>query len=143
MPLIPSKSVKSPDATARRIAINVIDLTRLDSTIGQILLAGKIDLDKIIVVDKLRVDERAVAFDCDLLMAATTVDIIRSEDRKAGQYATRAYLFGRSAWSKLPSSAVLTRVNQGKGTVELNPAYFPESIEHAPYKPLERTQVDL
>lgn len=93
-----------------RLAVNVADLTRLDSTIRSLLLGGNLDLTQSIRTDPDRIDEGAVAFSCDLLTAACIADTIREHNRRAGEYPTRIYLRRGAAWTKLPGQTVLTRV---------------------------------
>lgn len=107
-----------------RLGVNLFDLERIDPFVrSQMRLSDRLDLGAPVWVDRNRPDEHAVAFKCDFLTAALLCDVIRHRDRQAGVYPTRVYLF-REAWSKLPSTAVLTVVVRGTSGVErcvLNP----------------------
>jgi hypothetical protein len=120
-----------------KLAINLFDLDRVDPTIRQILLGGKVDLTNAIKMDKNRFDEAGVAFICPLLQAASICDIVRSHDRELGDFPTRVYLMRVAAWEKLPNAAVLTLILDGK--TMLNPAIFPPVGERA--KPLSAEAV--
>lgn len=132
MPKLPD-----PPQNGQRLAVNLCDLDRVDSSIRGMLLSGKLNLQALIRMDRDRPDETAVAFSCDLLTAATCCDVLRGHDLRAGDYPTRVYLF-RQSWSKLPGSTVLTLVNDGK--VFLNPEVFAGSLA---IKPLARQAVEL
>ncbi len=115
-----------------RLAINLIDLDRVDSMIRHMLLGGKLDLShkNVIQVDKDRFDETGVVFTCDLLTAACVCDTIRTHDKNAGDYPTRVYLFRARAWSKVSGATLLSVVEDG--VVILNPEVFPVEVEPIP-----------
>lgn len=132
MPLIGQSTSNPKNERIERLAVNLYDITntnRLPDSIRQMLLLDKLDLSTPIRTDPERLDEAAVAFNCDLLSAACIIDVLRSHDRKAGDYPTRAYLRRASAWNKLPGHAVLTEVVDGKP--RLNPDWFPQRIKGA------------
>lgn len=111
-----------------RIAVNIVDLSRVDETIRQLLLAGKVDRSAVIRTDPDRPDEAAVAFSCDALTAACICDTIRDHDRRVGDHPTRAYVQrAGGAWVKLPREAMLSRVVGGQPV--LDPSIFPESVK--------------
>lgn len=119
-----------------RLAINVFCLDRIDPVIRANLLKDKLDLTKPIRTDwdrKDAKDEVALVFKCDLLTAATVCDVIRAEDKKAGDFPTRLYLL-RKEWSRIPSYVVLTVMKNDK--VVLNPKIFPTVVQLAPLKPI-------
>lgn len=125
-----------------RLALNVPDLTRVPEFIRGSLLAGKVAKGaEPIRVDKQRPDETAVELSCDLLTAALVADVLRSNDRKTGDHPTRVYLRRREgAWIKLPHSAVLTEVVNGKS--ELSAKWFPDQVEMVSAAPLRPQRLD-
>jgi hypothetical protein len=145
MPL-PSERVKKVDPEPGqnhdgvRLGINIFDIDRIDSVMREMMrLTEKIDRTPI-RFDPSRMDEGGVAFSCSLLDAACLCDVIRSHDRRAGDFPTRVYVF-RKAWSKLPSHAVLTRVRED-GKCVLNPEWFGER-EIVVSAPPERRRYEL
>lgn len=118
--------------TEYHLALNIADLTRVDPLIRGMLLQGKIMRGEApIWTDKSRGDECAVRMCCDLLTAATTADVLRSNDRKVGDHPLRTYISRDGiTWTKLPHSAVLTEVINGR--VELAVKWFPEMVEMVP-----------
>lgn len=116
MPEIPLKR-------RERLALNLFDLDRMDATIRQLFLGGKLDLSAAIKVDSKRFDEAAVAFVCPLLTAACICDTLRYHDRQVRNHPTRVYLQKARAWTKFPRDAVLAVVVDGKP--KLNPEWFP------------------
>lgn len=93
-----------------RIAVNLVDLERVDPLLRQILLGGKLDVDRLVMVGK----EVAVAFTCDLLTAAATCEGLRLFDGKADRYPTRVYVNRGQAWVKLSGTDKLVRVEGNK-----------------------------
>lgn len=123
-----------------RLAINLLDLDRVDPMIRGMLLGGKLDLTQPIRMDPLRPDEIGVAFACDDLTAGTICDIVRNHDKKVGDYPTRAYI-KRQKWSRVPGDLLLTLVQEDK--VSLNPKLFAVEVEAiAPVVP-ERRRLEL
>lgn len=110
------------------IAINLIDLDRVDQLVRQLLLAGKLDLsrDAVIQTDKDHFDEMAVRFTCDALTAACVCDTIRNHDRRAGDYPTRVYVRKAVAWVKVAGNEHLSIVVGDK--VLLNPKVFGDEV---------------
>lgn len=92
-----------------RLSINLFDTDRLIGMLREKTLP-LLDFSAAIPMDKDRPEERGVAFTCSLLQAAVVCDIIRSEDRKAGDVPTRIYLkrSPNRAWYKLGSEVILT-----------------------------------
>ena len=118
---------KIPDKPSRpeRLALNVFDLTdRVPKPIRLMLLAGKIDTNVPIYVDRERPDEVACPLTCPLLDAACICDMLTSECRKLGQPEVRVYL-GKpvNVWARLPYGTVLTET--WDGGVRLAEAVFP------------------
>lgn len=129
-------AVPSPIKNGReQLAVNVFDLDRLEPSVRALMLAGKLD-GSLIRIDPERPDEAGAVLSCDLLAAACLLDVIRSQDRKAGDYPTRVYLKKRT-WSRIPSDAILTLLVDG--TLMLNPAYF--GVHLAPIPPKAATRV--
>lgn len=126
----PTTPAAGNGAGADRLGLNLFDVAdRVDPTLYRRLLRGRLDpaAGAVAVGDK--PDGRALPFRCGLLEAAKAVDLVRSEDRKAGRAPTRAYLCRGRAWSPLPGDAVLTRVVAGRAV--LDPVWFPRPA--APY----------
>ena len=111
---------KINDPIEPRLSINLFDIDRVDQLVRDILLGGKLKLDAI-WVDRSRVDETAVEFTCPIQQAAAICDIIRSHDREAGDHPTRVYVFRSSAWSKLPSTALVAEMFKEPEKVESVP----------------------
>lgn len=111
------------DQLPYRLAIDLKDLDRLDPVIRTRLLKGRLDLANPIQISKDRaIPDHAIPFSCGLLSAATICDIIRSEDRKSGDFPTQLYIY-KTTWNRIPSHVALTI--QVKGSVKLNPTIFP------------------
>lgn len=110
-----------------QLAIHLDDLDRIDSIIRQ-----KMFKDRLNLVDPVTVNDGvALAFSCSLLTAATLADIIRSEDRKAGDMPTRIYLRnGSGNWEAVPKNAIFTVTV--KGNIHLNPGLFCVQIPQEP-----------
>lgn len=117
----PPLSVEAKPEGVEAIAVVIADLDRIVPSIRQMALSGKLDLSTPIRVDPERMDETAVRFSCDLLTAATLCDVIRANDRKAGDHPTRVWV-KRRAWTKLPGTAMLTLIE--RGAVVLDPEWF-------------------
>lgn len=123
MPPIPPRAPKRPE----QLAINLFDLNRLPPIVRHSLLHGQLDLTGAFQTDKDAPDERGVRFSCELLKAAIICDIIRSEDRKAGDFPTRVYYRKEAgkAWRSLPNDTVLTEEGEKEGSFSLNRKLFP------------------
>jgi hypothetical protein len=130
-----SKLTTNGEERRERLAANIADLSRLDNLMRGILLSGKL-AERHVITDKSQCDEAAVELTCSLLTAATTLDIIRDYDRRAGRHPTRTYLRRAVAWVKLPGGAMLSIVEDG---VKLNPAIFPPDESHIYVKPIPRS----
>ena len=114
-----------------RLALNVFDLDRLDPVLRARLLKGRLDL-RAVRPDPDRGGETAVAFSCDPLTAALICDLLRSEDRRAGDVPTRVYLRRNKVWVRLSASDVLTEVGEdGKATLS-HDLFPPEPVEYVP-----------
>lgn len=139
MPLKPA-SLKpiEVESDGPELGVNPLDLSRIPEAVRAAMLGGKLDLERgPIRVDAERPDEVCVAFRCDLLAAAALLDVIRGNDRRAGDFPTRAYVRRRS-WSKLPGSALLSVVRGGR--VSLNPEVFAEDGAEPLPPPAERVE---
>ncbi len=123
----PAISTVSTPAPARpeQLSVNIFDLDRIESSIRQMLLGGKLDLSKALTIGE-RPDDRAVGFCCDLLSAACLCDIMRSNDRKFGDSPTRIYMRSRLnlPWFKIDANIVLTGLGEDEA-IHLNPQIFP------------------
>lgn len=117
MPPLPQKKSRP-----EKLAVNLFDLDHLHPAVRAAALGGKLAGEAVRVDDE-RIDETAVEFRCPLLTAASALDVLRSEARKAGDPPIRAYIKRQGWWQRLPHAAVLTRVREGK--VELSPEWFP------------------
>jgi hypothetical protein len=117
-----------------RLAVNLFDCDRIEPTVRQMMLGGKLKLEAI-RVDPDRGDEVGVEFCCDLLTAAAICDVIRSHDRELGDCLTRVYVFRRT-WTKLSSTAVLSRIGKD-GILRLSEELFAREVKPAPWKPAQ------
>lgn len=108
-----------------RLAVSLTDLDKVDPTTRDNLLTGKLSTAKVVVEGD--TCEAALMLTCDLLVAASALDILRNHDRKCGETPTRVYIRRGKTWSRLSSVTMLTVVQFG--TVLLNPAIFPPKIE--------------
>src|SRR5258708_5913057 len=103
MPIV-GKVNQSAEARKERLAINLVDLDRIEPVVRSILISPYVNKNPadIVKADRDRMDEMAVIFTCHLLQAACICDTIRNKDRAAGQYPTRIYLQKREglAWER-------------------------------------------
>lgn len=101
------------------LAINLIDLERVPPQVREELFGhGLFHLHpRPIWIDKEVMDETGLAFACSLLQAASTCDILREHDRKAGHTPTRVYLRKVKAWQKLSGDAILVKYGRLNSTV--------------------------
>lgn len=106
------------------LALNIVDLIRIDPSVRGLMLRGRIDLRAVPI--RIGRDEAAIEIRGDLLACASLADVVREHDRRAGDPPTRTYLRRGRTWAKLPSSAVLTLV-RGETTI-LNPEVFPSEV---------------
>lgn len=113
-----------------KLGINLEDLDRIDPIMRQRLLHKRLDLENPVRIATNSL-EVAIPFVCNLRDAATICDIIRSEDRKAGDAPTRIYLKNGTRDWKRTSPNTLFGV-QVKGQLHLNPQVFNVPIEHTP-----------
>ena len=123
-----------------KLAVNLFDLDRVQPTIRELMLGGKLDTSQAIQMDKDRMDEAGVVFSCDLLTAACICDTIRSHDRVAGLYPTRVYVCKRS-WSKVPGTVALAKVEDQ--VLKLNPEVFTEEQVKIEAPRIAPTRVEL
>lgn len=123
-------------ARPEKLALNLWDVTRLHPTVAA-MLAGRVDRRKeaLVWVDRTDVEETAVVLTPPLLEAACLVDVVRAGAAKIGDKVPRAYVF-RKTWARLPATAVLTTVRDGKPA--LAPEWFAgvetpiEAVEYVP-----------
>lgn len=121
---------------SERLALNLEHLDRLPSEIRSNLLTGRVDL-KIVKIHVDRVNpEAAVLLTCNLLEAAKVCDVVRSYDRKVGEFPTQVYILKKN-WSRVPSSLHMTVVS-GENVI-LNPELFPEKKDVEPIDPIPMT----
>ena len=85
-----------------RIAINVVDLTRVPHPMAAELLLGPVTPNRILVnADPTVFDEGAVVVECDEKRARAIAQIFRDQDDRRKQYRTRVYFEGpRGGWTK-------------------------------------------
>src|SRR5262245_16547098 len=117
---------KITSSRKERLAINLFDIGRLGPALRNRFLAGKLNLQEPIWVDRNNPHETAVAFlqeRTGLMLAAVICDLIRSEDRKANRPPSRVYLNRGNGWLRIPGNAVLTQ-DEGGG-LTLNSDVFP------------------
>ena len=140
---VPEPAVQPNEEQKVRLAINVLDIARIDPTIRQMMLISNLDVaGGAIRTDPKRLDEAAVAFSCSLVSAACIADVLRDHDRRAGDFPCRVYVKRKKAWVKLPHGAILTKVVNGKAV--LNHQWFPLDVIDlplAPFKLPERKRV--
>ncbi len=121
--------MRKPKLKKPRLAINLLDVERVDPAVRGMLFGGKLDLSKPVRVDPSRADEIGVAFTCDDLTAACICDIVRDHDRRAKDPPARVYLF-RQVWARVPGAAALTIMVNGKPA--LNPEWFAGTAVEGP-----------
>lgn len=125
-----------------RLAVNLCDCDRIDPTIRGILLSGKLDLSDAIRTDPQRMDEVAVAFSCDLLVAACIVDTLRFRDRSAGVHPTRCYVNkSGSTWVKIGGSQNLTELVGEK--IVLSSEIFSPDVRPDEIRQLKAVRIEL
>ena len=122
---------KAGESRKERLAVNLYDLERQDPAFRGPDLLSRLDAGAPVWVDRNRKDEHALVFCCPLLEAALIIDLLRSEDRKAGDPPTRAYVRRGALWAKLPGNTVLTELGRD-GKARLSRKEFPAPIEAAP-----------
>lgn len=108
------------------IAVNLFDLDRLVGPVQSTTIC-RLDPSAAFKVSEDRPDERGVKFSCSTLAAACLLDVIRSHDRRVGDYPTRVYTRKPlQKWVKAPGHAIL--VLQGSdGVLRLNPEFFTDT----------------
>lgn len=131
---------KPVEVRKERLAINMWDLSHLHPTMKVGFLGGKIDPTQPIWIDRDKPDETILEFVCNLFSAAVACDLLRSECRRSKEASVRVYLKRAEAWSRLPSTAILT-VLEGKRFV-LNPEWFPRKVKLIPIAPLPPEKFD-
>lgn len=132
-----------------RLAISLPDLDRLDPEVRKRLLKGRLDLNPIkanIPHGKSVREEVFVRFSCPLLEAGKVCDVVRAEDKRAGDDPTRVYILRPpttkhpdAEWTKLPGTATFTVPDVPEGVDDpkimaeaewiLNPKVFPAPKE--------------
>lgn len=123
---MPKSDKKSNDQSATeepnfRLAIALEDLDKVDPIARQKMLAHRLDLENPIRITS-KICDAAVTFCCKIVDAALICDILRSEDRKAGDTPTRIFLDKGEGWKAVPSNAVFTV--EVRGSIKLNPQLF-------------------
>lgn len=124
---MPKSDKKSNDQLVKndepnfRLAIALDDLDRVDPIARQKMLAHRLDLENPIRITN-KVCDAAVAFCCKIVDAAIICDLIRGEDRKAGDTPSRIFLDKGEGWKSVPGNAVFTVTV--RGTIKLNPQLF-------------------
>lgn len=116
---------------AERLALTLADLDRLDPGIRRKMLGGRIALTPVRADDGIiRADGVIIPFVCPLLESAMIADVLRFQDKQAGNRVTGVWLDRGRGWRKLASDAVLTvKVNE---TFILNPAVFDDAFDAPP-----------
>ena len=116
-----------------RLAVSLEDLDRVPLGVRSQLLGGRLDLENLIpdAEQRRQVMVPAVEFCCDLLVAASIVDIMRSWDRAVGVEPIRAYVsVGGSWWSRVPGNRILALT--GEDGARLNPTIFAVRVIPSP-----------
>ena len=128
-----------------RLAIRLDDVDKLPPEVRVGLLAGRLDLDKILRVGQgeRAEDIPAVEFTCPLLEAALVCDMVRSYNRKVGDSPSEVYLHrgnDQSRYVRVIYADTLTVVVAGKPA--LNPKLFPKDriqvVDNREIAPLRR-----
>lgn len=135
MPKIPEVivEVSSERVTlAERLAISLFDLDYISPMLRTKLLSGRLDLrrENVIRANGESIMETGIPFTCELLLAATACDMIRSENRREGDRIVRVYLNRGNGWVKVSSNTILTIPIDGE--LHLNPEVFPSARESLP-----------
>lgn len=126
-PQAPPSTLSRHVQRRERLAVNVVDLTRVEEPVRSLLVSDHLDFaGGAIRTDPDRIDEAAVAFSCDLLTAACICDTLREHNKRSGEYPTRVYLRRGTAWTKLSGQVTLTRVVGDR--VELDYELFPPEV---------------
>lgn len=130
-----------PSKSKERLAVSLVDLDRVPSGIRTKMLAGRLDLSKILQVgEDLIYKIPAVAFNCPLLEAAIICDTLRSHDRRMGDYPTTVYIYRQTTWSRVTNSTVLTLTDEDNRCY-LNPEVFDTEVKFAEPIPLEPERI--
>src|SRR5689334_12692401 len=74
------------------LAVNLYDLLRVDESYRDRLLAGLLDLDNPIYLDRTNGDEVALELRGDLFDLATRCDLLRADDAAHGRSPCRLYV---------------------------------------------------
>ncbi len=115
-----------------RLAIPMDDLQRVNVSVRAKLVSDKLDLSKIVRIDENRGRKvPALLFRCDLLIAAAVCDVLRANDRRAGENPTQVYVMRDRAWTRVTWNTLLTVQNE-QGEIVLNPAVFGASANGEP-----------
>lgn len=98
-----------------KLAVALEDLTRLPEEVRTSMLAGRLDVEHPIAhIGEPRLRKiAALEFCCDLLDAASIIDVMRSWDAQSANEPTRAYIKNDepdAAWRKIPGNMQLTLV---------------------------------
>lgn len=125
-----------------RLGINILDVDRINPLLRPKLLNGKVDLSR----DRIEVipdspEDKILVFTCPPILAALTIDMIRSENRAEGDEVVRAYVCVGDRWKKLESNAILTEPENGQYI--LNSNHFPIEVEAAPIIPRNSSPIVL
>lgn len=93
-----------------QLAIGIYSLDRLDPELFKRVLAPRLDPQRVVEVTLGTQVVRAIPFkdDISLLTAAMAVDILRSENRKAGQPEIDVYRLRQPEWRPIAADEVLT-----------------------------------
>lgn len=94
------------------VALSIFDLDLLDPSTRVLLLTGRVASMPLRMSN--RGDEVAVGLTGNLLEAALTADMVRSESRKAGLRSCRCWLKKAESWVKLDDTSVLTVIMGGR-----------------------------
>jgi hypothetical protein len=132
---------KAPVPRPEKLAVSLQDLDRAAPLFRRQMLAPNLDASEAVFAGPKRLP--AVAFHCDLLIAACICDTLRAHDLSFGDNPTRVFI--RRAWNRpwveVPGAAKLTLA--GGGEVRLNPALFPPEKELIEFAPPEAQAVML
>lgn len=123
---------KIPEDRPEQLAINLLDLDRVDEGLRAMLLLKRLDLKRAIRPDpKGPVEDTIIPFKSELLDAATACDVLASEHRKHDEVPVRLSIKRNeeSNWIKLPYEVVLTVIINGRP--RLNPRVFGAAAIHS------------
>ena len=92
------------------LAIDIYSLDRLDPELFKRILASRLDSKRVVEIPLGAQTVRVIPFrfGCTSLAAAISIDVIKSENRRAGQPEVQCYVKLDGKWLRVPSGTTLT-----------------------------------